>query len=88
MSTHLIFNQKVAEQLKLAREKAGKTQLDVLQDTGIHIGRIEQGKLSIQLFTFFLLCKYLNVNCFDIVRNFESENEIVNLCNILRSRNL
>ncbi len=71
------FNREVAEQIKWARQKAGKTQFEVLIDTGIHIGRIEQGKISIQLYTLFKLCKYLNIKCIDLLKDVDDPPELV-----------
>jgi len=41
--------------LKQARLRTGLRQLDVLQDSGIHVGRIEAGKANIQISTLIRL---------------------------------
>lgn len=66
-----VFLKELAVQIKRARMKMGKTQMDILLETKIHIGRIEQGNLSIQMFTYFRLCKYLGVDCAEILRQIE-----------------
>lgn len=40
---------------------AGLTQEEVLRETGIHVGRIEMGKNSIDICTFFKLCVFLEI---------------------------
>jgi transcriptional regulator with XRE-family HTH domain len=66
-----IFLKELAVQIKRARKKIGKTQMEILLETKIHIGRIEQGKLSIQMFTYYRLCKYLGVDCAEILQQIE-----------------
>jgi transcriptional regulator with XRE-family HTH domain len=55
------FLRELADQIKQARHHAGKSQLEVLQETGIHVGRIEMGEHSISVITLHRLCIYLNV---------------------------
>jgi transcriptional regulator with XRE-family HTH domain len=52
--------QKVGVQLKILRGD-DRTQLDVLHDTGIHVGRIETAKKNLTLSTLSKLCKYYDV---------------------------
>lgn len=52
----------IAFRLKELRELKGVSQRDVLMDTEIHIGRIEQGKLNVTVSTLEELCKYFNVS--------------------------
>jgi transcriptional regulator with XRE-family HTH domain len=56
------FKLELADQIKIARLKTGKSLMNVLHDTGINISRIEQGESSIQLFTYYRLCKYLKIS--------------------------
>jgi transcriptional regulator with XRE-family HTH domain len=42
--------------------RAGLTQEDVLRETGIHVARIEMGRNSCNVSTFFRLCVFLDVD--------------------------
>lgn len=55
----------IAQKLKSLREEKGVSQQDVLNDTGIHIARIETGKLNISVSTMLGLCKYFNLSLSD-----------------------
>lgn len=64
MGSHLkdeILLQKISTKLKILREKAKLTQEDVYNDTGIHISRIETGKVNITVSTLSALCDYFNL---------------------------
>lgn len=52
---------KLASKVKKLRINKGVTQEIALIDTGIHFGRIEQGKRDISYTTLVKLCKYFNV---------------------------
>lgn len=52
----------IALRLKTLRKLHGVTQEDVLNDTGIHIARIEAGKLDITVTTLERLCNYFEVS--------------------------
>ncbi|GGW96368.1 helix-turn-helix domain-containing protein [Salegentibacter mishustinae] len=54
--------QKISIQLKRHREKKELTQEDVYNDTGIHISRIETGKVNITVSTLAALCDYFDLN--------------------------
>ena len=54
--------QKFSIQLKRHREKKELTQEDVYNDTGIHISRIETGKVNITVSTLAALCDYFDLN--------------------------
>ncbi len=54
--------QQISIQLKRYREKKELTQEDVYNDTGIHISRIETGKVNITVSTLAALCDYFNLN--------------------------
>lgn len=51
----------IANKLKILRDEKGVSQQDVLNDTGIHIARIETGKLNISVSTLSELCKYFGI---------------------------
>ncbi len=46
----------VISQIRMAN---GESQLEFLNRTGIHIGRLEMGKTNPSLYEFVLLCDYL-----------------------------
>lgn len=52
----------IAQKLKQLRAEKGVSQQDVLNDTGIHIARIETGRLNVSISTLSELCKYFNTN--------------------------
>lgn len=49
---------KIAAKFRILRRKSGKTQREVTKETGQNIGKIEAGKLNINISTLQLLCKY------------------------------
>ncbi len=52
----------IAQRLKTLRIGKGVSQQDVLNDTGIHVARIETGKLNISVSTLSALCKYFDIS--------------------------
>jgi len=52
----------LAKRVAELRKKKGVTQQDAFNDTGIHFGRIEQGKRDISYITLLMLCKYFEVS--------------------------
>lgn len=52
---------KLANKVKKLRNSKGVTQEVALIDTGIHFGRIEQGKRDISLTTLLKICKYFEI---------------------------
>jgi transcriptional regulator with XRE-family HTH domain len=52
---------KVTIVLKELREAKNVTQADVYNDTNVHIGRIETGKVNVSVSTLSVLCKYFKV---------------------------
>ena len=52
----------LAKQVKELRNEKGLTQEDVYNDTGIHLGRIEQGKRDISFTTLCKLADYFNTD--------------------------
>ncbi|MGM5631697.1 helix-turn-helix transcriptional regulator [Apibacter raozihei] len=59
---------KLANRIKYLRAKKGVTQEIVYIDTGIHIGRIEQGKRDVSYTTLVKLSKYFNVTLEELVK--------------------
>ncbi|TPN87943.1 helix-turn-helix domain-containing protein [Aquimarina algicola] len=51
----------LAKRIKELRSDKEVTQEDALNDTGIHFGRIEQGKRDISFTTLFRICKYFDI---------------------------
>jgi len=51
----------IAEKIKQLRAERSLTQEDVYNDTGIHIARIETGKLNITISTLHALLGYFGV---------------------------
>ncbi|NOQ72012.1 MAG: helix-turn-helix domain-containing protein [Crocinitomix sp.] len=56
-----------ATKVKELRIAKGVTQQDAFNDTGIHFGRIEQGKRDVSLTTLVRLADYLAVSLNDLV---------------------
>lgn len=52
----------LAKRVKELRSKKDLTQEDALNDTGIHFGRIEQGKRDISFSTLFKICQYFEIS--------------------------
>lgn len=52
----------LAKRVADLRKRKGVTQQDAFNDTGIHFGRIEQGKRDISYLTLLKLCKYFEVS--------------------------
>jgi transcriptional regulator with XRE-family HTH domain len=51
----------VAARLKAVRAKAGITQEEVYNRTGIHIGRIESGKANVTVMTLMHICEFYGI---------------------------
>jgi transcriptional regulator with XRE-family HTH domain len=58
---------KLAERVKELRVQKGVTQSQAYADTGIHFGRIEQGKRDVSYTTLVMLAEYLEVEIKDLV---------------------
>lgn len=67
--------------IKKRRMEKGISQKDFYCNTNIHIGRIEQGKTDIGIFTFFRICKYLDIDVVDLSTHL---NEVMAGDNLLR----
>lgn len=59
---------KVAYELRAIRKSRGLTQETVCNDTGIHAGRVEMGKLNITISTLSRLCDYYGVSLQDFFK--------------------
>ena len=55
----------IALKLKRLRETKGVSQRDVLDETDIHIARIETAKVNISVSTLAGLCRYFNISLAD-----------------------
>jgi transcriptional regulator with XRE-family HTH domain len=53
---------KLASRIKKLRLEKKLTQEDAYNDTGIHFGRIEQGKRDISFTTLKKICDYFNLS--------------------------
>jgi len=66
VGTEQLKNQELIDQivakLKQLRTEHGLTQEDVYNDTGIHIARIETGKVNISISTLAALASYFNIS--------------------------
>ncbi|WP_290698847.1 helix-turn-helix transcriptional regulator [Lacinutrix sp.] len=51
----------IAKKIKSLRQKNSVTQEVFYFDTGIHLGRIEQGKSNITLNTLDIICNYFEI---------------------------
>lgn len=60
---------KLANRIKNLRNKKGVTQEIAYIDTGIHFGRIEQGKRDVSYTTLVKLSKYFNVTLAELLKN-------------------
>ena len=56
-----------ATKVKELRIAKGVTQQDAYNDTGIHFGRIEQGKRDVSLTTLVKIARYFGVNSGSLV---------------------
>lgn len=57
--------QKIALQLKKLRSEKGVSQIDVYNDTNIHIGRLETGRYNMSVSALSALCKYFKIKMSD-----------------------
>lgn len=61
----------IAEVVKTMRTEAGVSQEDFLNDTGIHVGRIERAHHNISITTISQICEYFDVTLSDFFINVE-----------------
>ncbi|WP_295809754.1 helix-turn-helix transcriptional regulator [uncultured Apibacter sp.] len=60
---------KLANRIKNLRIEKGVTQEIAYIDTGIHFGRIEQGKRDVSYTTLVKLSKYFNLSLNELLKN-------------------
>lgn len=63
------FLKKIALQIKQLRDTHGVTQEAFLNDTGIHIGRIEMAERDFSINTLKKICEYFDVSLEDFFKN-------------------
>ena len=54
--------------LRLAK---GETQLNAFNDTGIHFGRIEQGKRDVSITTIYKIADYFDISVTEILEDIQ-----------------
>lgn len=60
-----ILLKKIAMRLKELREKANLSQEELINETNIHIGRIETGKNNLTVSTLKKICVFFNIKLKD-----------------------
>jgi len=58
---------KFANRVKQLRIEKGDTQIDAYNETGIHFGRIEQGKRDVSLTTIVKIADYFQISVGELV---------------------
>jgi transcriptional regulator with XRE-family HTH domain len=53
---------RIANRIRTLREAKEVTQEDFYNDTGIHLGRIETGKMNVTVSTLDVICKYFGLS--------------------------
>lgn len=66
-----ILLKKIAMRLKELREKAGLSQEELINETNIHIGRLETGKNNLSISTLKKLCVFFNIKLKDFFENID-----------------
>ena len=64
--------QKIALHIKALREAKGLSQEQFYNETDIHIGRIETGKVNISVSTVSKLCNYFGILLSDFFKSIEA----------------
>ena len=64
---------KVALVLKDLRSKKGVMQMDVINDTGVHMGRVETGTSNITLSSLSVLADYFEIKLSDFFKLVEKQ---------------
>lgn len=60
----------LAKRVKTLRTERSLTQEDAYNDSGIHFGRIEQGKNNISFTTLYKICNYFDISLENFFENF------------------
>jgi len=63
-----IFLSKLATRVKELRVKAGLTQEEVYNDTGVHVGRLETGRRDFSVSTLEKICDYFQISLVDFFK--------------------
>ncbi len=63
----------IALKIKELRVNNGVSQEDFYFDTGIHIARIETGRLNITVSTLEVICKYFKITMVDFFNGIEEQ---------------
>ena len=58
----------LANRVKELRNRKGVTQEEAYNDTGIHFGRIEQGKRDASFLTLYKICDYFEISLADFFK--------------------
>lgn len=61
----------IALKIKSIRQSKGITQEEFYNDTGIHIARIETGKLNLSISTLKQICDYFDLSLCEFFKEFE-----------------
>jgi transcriptional regulator with XRE-family HTH domain len=59
---------KIADRIKSLREKQAITQEQFYFDTGIHLGRIETGRMNVSVSTLDAICRYFGLSLEDFFK--------------------
>ena len=70
-----MFHKSLAREVKQVRVRASQSLLEVQNETGINIGRIEMGEHSVTITTLLMLCDYFNISLWEIVMRAETTTE-------------
>jgi transcriptional regulator with XRE-family HTH domain len=66
-----ILLKKIAMRLKELREKANLSQEELINETSIHIGRIETGKNNLTVSTLKKICVFFNIKLKDFFEDID-----------------
>lgn len=61
---------KIAKRIKSLRQEKGVSQQDAYNDTGIHFGRVEQGKRDVGYLTLLRITNYFEISLEDFFKGF------------------
>jgi len=64
---------KIAVVIKELRKKKGLLQSDILDDTGIHVGRIETAGANLSVSTLAAVAEYLDIKLSDFFKMVEKQ---------------
>ncbi len=64
------IKKKFGKRVKALRLEKGHTQLSAFHETGIHFGRIEQGKRDVSITTIYKISQYFNIPVSELFEDF------------------